>query len=335
MNLDKFNELVSSAKCIVIVQADNPDGDSLASSLALEGFMEDLGKKATMYCAVDIPSYLRHISGWDRVVHELPKNFDLSIIVDTSSISLLETLVKNGEISWLKTRPAVIVDHHSTDPTIDFATDIINLPASSTGELIYDIASANKWDIKPDNAEYLATSILFDTLGLTSESVNAKTLLTMSKLLEKGVSLAKLEERRRLSNKKSLSLVKYKAKLLDRIELSGDGRVATIDIPFSEIEKYSHEYNPSMLVLDEMRMIDSVLVAIAFKSYPDGKITAKIRANLGIKIAGKLAESFGGGGHAYASGFKVKNSKTLAETKIECINKAIELIDSLDKNEII
>lgn len=335
MNLDKFNELIKNANTVVIVQADNPDGDSLSSSLALEAILADMGKTPIMYCGVDVPTYLRHIKGWDRIVHELPKQFDLSIIVDTSSISLLESIVKNGEINWLKTRPCIILDHHATEATIDFATLVINQPAASTGELIFTISTQNKWNINQDCAEFLATSILFDTLGLTTESVASKTLLVMSRLLEKGVSLAKLEERRRLSNKKSLALVKYKAKLLDRIDLSVDDRIATVDIPWSEIERYSHEYNPSMLVMDEMRMITTVMVAIAFKSYPDGKVTAKIRSNLGIKIADKLAEHFGGGGHGYAAGFKVNNSKTLQQIKLECIEKAKELLDNLDPDEII
>ncbi len=329
MNIDKFNKLVDSAKKIVIIQADNPDGDSLASSLALDTLLANLGKEVSIYCGVDIPTYLRHMPGWDRIVHELPKNFDLSIILDTSSVSLLESLEKSGEINWLKTKPCVIIDHHATEPTINFATDIINEVASSTGEIVFKISEKNAWKIDKQVAEYLASSILFDTLGMTTESVTPKTLLTMSRLLENGVSLAELDDRRRLSNKKSIRLVEYKGRLLQRVSVDVDKRVATIDIPWSEIEKFSYEYNPSMLVLDEMRMIDTVLVAIAFKIYPDGKLTAKIRTNFGIKIADKIAEHFGGGGHEYAAGFKISKANNPEETKLECIKKTTELLDSI------
>jgi bifunctional oligoribonuclease and PAP phosphatase NrnA len=335
MNLDKFSALINDSNKILIVQADNPDGDSVSSSLALEALLSDLGKDVSMYCAVNIPSYLQHIPGWDRITQELPNVFELVIIVDTSAIALLETLVKSGNIKALMTKPCIIIDHHATDPTIDFSDVIINQPFSSTGEVIFGIASQLGWTLSNDTAEYIATSILFDTLGLTSESVSSSTLLTMSKLLEKNVSLAQLEERRRLSNKKSLAIVKLKAKLLDRIDTSFDSRIATVDITWPEIEKYSHEYNPSVLVLDEMRMIDGVMIAIAFKSYPDGKVTAKIRCNLGVKIAGKLAENFGGGGHEYASGFKVKDARSLNEIKVECINKATVLLNELTPNEAI
>lgn len=327
MNLDNFNNLIDKSSTILLIQADNPDGDSLASCLALESIFATLNKSVIMYCGVEVPTYLRHIEGWDRVVHEIPKNFDLSIIIDCSSLTLLETMQKNGEISWVKSKPSVILDHHSTKPTIDFASDVINLLLSSTGELIYKISSENNWEVSQQSAYYLAVSILSDTLGLTTESVTDKTFLTMSELVKRGINLAKIDENRRKSNKKSLEIVKYKAKLLDRIDTSIDKRVATIDIPWPEIEKYSHEYNPPMLVMDEMRMINDVLVVIAFKTYPDGKITAKIRTNFGVKIADKLAEHFGGGGHQYASGFKIQGTKDFNEAKLECIKKAITMLD--------
>lgn len=99
MSYKKFLDLVDNAHSIVIVQADNPDGDSLASSLALETLLGDLGKDVTMYCGVAIPTYLRYMEGWDRTTNELPRHFDASIIVDTSAVSLLETLEKTGELN--------------------------------------------------------------------------------------------------------------------------------------------------------------------------------------------------------------------------------------------
>ncbi|HET6863903.1 MAG TPA: hypothetical protein VFH37_01760, partial [Candidatus Saccharimonadales bacterium] len=65
---EKIQSQVSQASHVVIIQADNPDADSLASSLALEQILGDLGKDVTLYCGVDLPSYLSYVSGADRVV---------------------------------------------------------------------------------------------------------------------------------------------------------------------------------------------------------------------------------------------------------------------------
>ena len=333
MKFDSFRQTIDKSKVIVIIQADNPDGDSLASSLALEGLLESYGKKVVMYCGVEIPSYLRYMQGWDRVVHDLPNNFDASIIVDTSALTLLETLTKRGQISWIKTKPCIIIDHHQTDETIEFASLVINIPAVSTGEIIFNIAKELSWDLAPEICEFIAYSILSDSLGLTSEAVSSETFHMMGELLEKGVSVAKLDDARRLLNKKSKRIVEYKGKLLQRIHFYDDPRIATITIPFDEIEKYSHEYNPSMLVIDEMRMTEGVCVAIAFKTYPDGKITAKIRSNFGYKIAAELAEHFGGGGHVYAAGFKIQNKREVQEVINECVKVACELLGELNEEK--
>ncbi len=63
----KIQNITDQAENIVIIQADNPDADSLASALALEQILGDMGKKVHLYCGVSIPSYLRYLEGWDRV----------------------------------------------------------------------------------------------------------------------------------------------------------------------------------------------------------------------------------------------------------------------------
>src|SRR3712207_565017 len=94
---NQLASILNTAKKIVVLQADNPDGDSLASSLALEQVLGDLGKDPYLYCGVDIPTYLRYLPGWDRVNNQLPTQFDASIIVDTSADSLFETVQKSGQ----------------------------------------------------------------------------------------------------------------------------------------------------------------------------------------------------------------------------------------------
>jgi phosphoesterase RecJ-like protein len=91
--------LIAAAKDIIVIQADNPDADSLGSALALEQILGEMGKNVHLYCGVDMPGYLQHLRGYDRVSSELPRSFDLSIIVDTSALSLLGKLSESGQQS--------------------------------------------------------------------------------------------------------------------------------------------------------------------------------------------------------------------------------------------
>src|ERR1035437_5205916 len=120
-------DIVGNAQKIVILQADNPDADSLGSALALEQILGDMGKEHLLYCAVDMPSYLRYLAGWYRVNNESPAQFDASIIVDASTITLFEKLVQSGHQGWLASKPCLILDHHgSVANPIPFAMHTIN-----------------------------------------------------------------------------------------------------------------------------------------------------------------------------------------------------------------
>lgn len=327
----RIAEIIGDAQQIVIMQADNPDGDSIGSALALEHILGDLGKTPHLYCGVDIPSYLRYLEGWDRVQKDLPPRFDAAIIVDTSADSLFEHLGTSRAL--LRNKPCIIIDHHDVKPTIPFADVICNKKAVATGEVIYELSEQLEWPLALTAKKMIATAIMADSLGLITEATSARSIHIVGELVEAGVSLADLEYNRRLLMRKSPELVAYKGLLLQRVEYHDDTKIASVTIPWAEIETYSPEYNPSMLVMEDMRMTLGVKAAIAFKVYKDGKITGKVRCNQGSPIAAKLAEHFGGGGHAYASGFKIQDGRPFNEVKSECIKLASELLTNLEREQ--
>jgi len=326
---DQIQSLISAAQRIVILQADNPDADSLASALALEHILGDMGKEPILYCGVHIPDYLSYLEGWDRVSSDFPAQFDLSIIVDTSADSLLGTVAADGLKQHLASRPCIILDHHAVELSITFATVVCNPPAVATGEVIYELAQQLKWPLNAGALNMLVTSIMADSLGLTTEATSARSIHIIAELVEQGVVIPALEQLRRGMMRKSPELLAYKGQLLQRVAYDPSGRIASVVIPWDEIERYSYQYNPSILVMDDMRLVTGVQVVVAFKVYKDGKITAKIRCNYGSAIAGELAKRFGGGGHSYASGFKITDGRTLEDVKASCIAAAAELLDAL------
>lgn len=329
---EKIQQILGDAQRVVIIQADNPDGDSLGSALALEQILGDMGKDPYLYCGSGIPSYLTYLPGWDRVSKELPHQFDASIVVDTSAGSLLENLSMSGQQGWIAAKPCIVIDHHDVEATIPFAAVVCNHPAVATGEVIYELAQQLHWTLNIDAKNMLTIAIMADSLGLTTPATSGRSIHIIAELVEGGVNLAELENKRRDMMRKSQELTRYKGELLQRIEYSADERVATITIPWEEIQEYSPHYNPSMLVMEDMRLTTNTRVAIAFKLYSDGHITAKIRANYGSPIAGKLAEHFGGGGHSYSSGFKMSlKGRPFNEVKSECTQYAAQLLDELEQ----
>ena len=297
--------LINEAKKIIVVQAENPDGDSVASSLALEEILGDLGKQVVMYCPVDIPKYLRYIIGWDRVVSDFDTSADLAIIVDTSSDVLLSKVLETrGVRHYLESHPVLVIDHHTTKSTLTFDHEMLSIDtAISTSEVIYKLAKDSEWNVNSQAAEHLLAAQLADSLGLSTQTVTPESYRIASELTELGAHVANIEERRREYMKKSPEILKYKGELLGRIEYFLDNKLAVVHIPWEEIQAYSDQYNPTVLVLDEMRLVEGVQIAVGIKTYPDGKLTGKLRSNK--PVSEQVAGYFGGGGHQYAAGFRV------------------------------
>lgn len=337
MNYQEIAKLVeeklASAQKIVVIQADNPDGDSLSSALALEYILDQKGKEVSLYCGIDMPEHLKYLAGWDRVSKELPNNFDLAFLVDCGYWQLLNNFEKSYGRAKLNNQNLIIINEHDPAQDMEAAVSVQDPKAVSSGQIIFELFSALGFDFDKQASTFVASSILSDTLGLSSENTtgNPRVFEIMAKLIENGLNIAELQEARLNGLKVSPELLKYRGELLQRVEYHDNGRIATITIPYDELKDRSQEFNPTV-ILDETRMVEGVAVSIGLKQYmSQGKlvrVTGRIRCNRGFFIADKLAQTFeGGGGHEYASGFKVEGENLDFESiKSKIINRAAELI---------
>jgi phosphoesterase RecJ-like protein len=230
---DKAIELIKSAKKIVVIQGENPDGDSLGSSLALEEILGDLGKDIAIYCATDVPKYMHYIKGWDRVESTFPTDADMAIIVDTSAdILVSKALETPGVRSFLESHPVLVIDHHTTESNLSFPHEMLADKAVATSEIIYALAQEAGWAINAQAAENMLIAIMSDSLGLTTPNVSPNSFFVAGKLTELGASNSVIEERRREFMKKSPEILAYKGELIGRIEYFLDGKLALIHIPW-------------------------------------------------------------------------------------------------------
>lgn len=298
---DKFTDFIRNKQRICIIQAENPDGDSLGSAIALDYILQNSENR--LYCPVDIPRYLHYFADWSRVENEFDYSADGYIIVDTAAGILLSKLLDDAAIrNCLYDKPVLVLDHHETEDDLDFSHEAIIETLPACADLIFRIAKDQQLEIPVEAAKAIYAAISSDTLGLVSPSVTADTMRTMANLIELGVNPAELDETRREFMKKSPRILDYKADLIKKIDYALDGALATVHIPFEDIQRYSDEYNPNVLILEELRLVQGVAVAVSIKTYPDGKVTGKVRTSL--PIADKVAGYFGGGGHPYAAGFR-------------------------------
>lgn len=324
---NKFVDFLEGKTNICIIQAENPDGDSLGSSIALDYILKD--KNVSLYCPIEIPKYLHYFDDWARVTIDFDFKADGYIIVDTAAEVLLSKLLGDTAIkNRLYSAPVLVIDHHESEDNLSFPHESIIEVRPATAEVIFEIAKDSSIEINQSAAEALMQAIMSDTLGLTGTAVSARTFEIMAELSRLGAEIGILEEKRREYMKKSQRIFEYKADLIRRVDFHLDGALATVLIPWEDIEEYSDEYNPNALILEELRMVEGVKVAVAIKTYPDGKLTGKIRCMGDTAIAENIAGYFGGGGHPYAAGFR-----TYDTTYEEIVKDLVSIVPKMLKEE--
>lgn len=300
-SFEDIKQLVASAETILILQPDNPDGDSMGSALGLEELLGDLGKKPLMFSYKPAEDYLRLNEGWDRVSQSFPKAFDLTILVDTASPALLvNTIEKHG--TELAKRLALVIDHHTSRTELGFIThEYIQPEAASTGEQIVQIAEALEWPINQQAATKLASAIISDSLNLTIPMTSYGTVAALASCVKYGANLSEMNTKKRDFNALTPELLTLKATLLTKVDYAFDGRLAVIGIDAETMSAYKDKHDPCDLIIWEMQWVKGVEVAAVFKHYGT-KIKCSMRARR--PIAAKLAEAFDGGGHERAAAFR-------------------------------
>ncbi len=327
-----IKKLLQSSKSILIVQADNPDADSLGSSIALQDLCQQLSISTQLYCAISLSNYLQYIDGFDQVTDQVNQNFDLTIFVDVSTKTLINKLYNLPLIKDIKQKPVIVLDHHQEiENPIDFATVIINDSlASSTGEIIFHLTQYLKIQLTNLGLNAILASIMGDTQSLSNQLTRPDTYRIVANLIDQGANRFELDKKRRDLNTLPLEIFHYKAELIKRTEFYYDNTIAILVLRQEDIVNYSAQYNQMALMQNDLLQVQNVKVILIIKYYQDQHLTTGIRANYGYPIASQLAKHFNGGGHQYASGINLAK-QDLNVFKKDIIIKANELLTKIDQ----
>ncbi len=304
---------IDSAETILILQPDSPDGDSLGSALGLEEIFGDLGKTVALYSYKEPEPYLHGLEGWDRVSQNLPKHFDLTVLVDTGAPALIKSALEH-HFAALTAKPFFIIDHHTSRQDFGFETTQIVEEAVATSELITKLCLEFKWPINPQAANKLASALLSDSLGLTTSGTTADSVEALAELTRRGANLYELYKTKREAGALTSDLLHLKGKLLTSVEFYEDGRLAVAEITPDMVARYKDIAEPYTLILSEMQWTKGVELVAVFKNYGT-KINVPLRSTTGA--ASIIAESFGGGGHPNAAAYRCKS--TIIRHEIETL----------------
>jgi phosphoesterase RecJ-like protein len=321
---DELGKLVSESNQILVLSPDHMDGDSLATMLALEEILGDLGKQVTMHATGRVEDYLKHLPGWDRVGDEWPSSYDLAILVDTGAPSSAPRLLELHHTE-LSRKPWVIIDHHLNRTPFEGATmEIVDSQVASSSELVYRATLHLGWALNPRACRLMVNSILADSLNLTNSLATPTTVEAFADLVKRGdLNLAEIHRAYRDTSAFEAKHLFIKGQLLQSLELHADGRIAIITVPQALLKQYRDEVNPAALVFPDMLWAKGVEVAVIINDYPQ-----VVRTSLRSRgpVAGPVATRLGGGGHPAAAAFPMEG-KTAEEVKEALIPVILEELD--------
>ncbi len=323
--IKSFAGLIEDAKHILILQPDKPDGDSVASALALEEILSDHGKQVSHYTAGRVEGYLSYLPGNDRITGDWPVvGYDVAILVDCGSSEQVPRLLE-AHRSDLVSRPYVLIDHHreTETPMAHITLELIDDSAAATGEMVYGLAKALKWPLSQAACSLLISSILADTLNLTNSKTTQPVVKAFAEIVALGnVNLNELNLKFREATANDPDLVVLKGQLLSRLEFYADNQIALLTVGKDLIDEYRQRTNLAALVFFDMLNARGVKLAIVMNDYG-----AIIRTSMRAKapVAGPVAEHFGGGGHDMAAAFPCTDL-TMAELKPELVTYAAKVL---------
>lgn len=317
--------LVESATSIVLTTHVQPDGDGIGSEVALAAYLRGLGKRVTILNPHPTPRRFRFLDPAASIVAFEPAvaaslldGADLLVVLDISvpdRLGKIEPLLQDRALS------IAVIDHHA-GPSEFTALDYRDATASATGEIVYRLLG--EWDapITPEIATALYTAIAYDTGGFRHTNTTARIHEIAAELFRLGGDVRAVH--RNLFESTSLATLRLLGRVFTDFEISAGGRIAWVVLPRSVMKEVGAEAEDVEGVVEALRSIEGVLVAILFKEMGDAATKVSLRS-VGSLDVNHFAGRFGGGGHKNAAGAYVR--QPLAEVVEKIVAAAHDAFD--------
>lgn len=301
----KIFQIFKSFENFILITHLNPDVDGISSMLTLHILLKTLNKNSFPLLEV-IPENVEFLPYSEDLI--LVDNFNLNlenfatIILDAH---IPERIFKKIYQKIHSSKAFIIIDHHQIEENKTHFSEneviIIDPSAPSTTSIIYEILKYGEFIITPDMAQNLLSGLYFDTGCFKYENVDKKTFLVASELCSFGAKPYLIASH--LFENISLKEIETLKVILDRLEILGNGIIAISYLTYEDIQKLDIKN------LDDfsnfLRSIKGVKISALIKEVEKNMVNVSLRSRAPVEIL-DLAKAFGGGGHKYACGFKMK-----------------------------
>lgn len=292
-NIALLKDAIETSNHILILTHSSPDGDALGSVAALKQIIHKMGKEADCFLEELCPSRFPHLKDYFTVQESTEKVYDLVILADCADSS------RTG-VSYPAPKTLCFVDHHISNP-LEGEINIVYPDAAATAEIVYQLMK--QWDIPCDEklAASIYTGVLTDTGGFLFQNTTKKTHEIAAELLE--YSFDRTSIVRTSFQEKSLTYSKLYAHLFETLCHQEEFCAVIGFIDYHTFSSLKATVEDTEGLSAALRNISGVECAVLLTEREPGFIKGSVRSNDRYN-ANELANTFGGGGHIRAAGFK-------------------------------
>src|SRR5437660_7680520 len=104
--------------------------------------------------------------------------------------------------------------------------------------------------------------------------------------------------------------------LLGTMRFDANDRVASFSLSLATAKKLGVLPEDNEGLIDHLRAIRGVIIAVFFEELPDGKVRVSMRSKSERVSVCAICEKFGGGGHVLAAGARVRGTLPEVEKKV-------------------
>lgn len=287
-------KVIKKYNTIVIARHIGADPDCLGSQFALKNIILRLFPDKKVY-AVGNPASRFKFFGSNDKIDDIDTSKALLIVVDTPDLKRIDGATPSDFEFVIK------IDHH---PIIDkFGNiELIDDNICSTSQLILEFIYDNKIKLTKEDAESLFLGIVGDTDRFLHAYTGAKTFELVARLLkETDIDFTSLYKK---LYHRPLSEVKFEGYIYSNITVTDNG-VAYIKLTDKLMKEYGVDSAAAGNMINDLKFVDEIIIWIFLSEDIKSNL---IRAN--IRSVGpyvnEVASTFGGGGHVYASGARLK-----------------------------
>lgn len=292
-----------------------PDGDCVGSALGLYMYLKEQHPELETDIYLEgVPEAYGMIECTDEVKSRIPgdKKYDLFICLDCGDLARLgfsSPLFESAE-------ETLCIDHHVSNAAFADLNYIVP-DASSTSELVFTLLDVSR--ISKRVAEALYMGIAHDTGVFQYSCTSPRTMEIAAELMRKGIDGSNIIDKTYYEKTYIQNQILGRALLESMLIL--DKRCIV-----SVIRKRSMEFfhaKPSDLegIVSQLRLTKGVEVAMFLHETETHKFKVSLRSKGKVDVS-RIAQYFGGGGHARAAGVTMQGS---SHDVINNITEQIEL----------